>query len=111
MRLTVALSLLLVSIAAHVRAAEPTVEDITFRAEVDGTEQRYVRILPADFDPNQAHSVLITLHGHGSDRWQFAKQPRDECRSARNVAAKHRLIMISPDYRAPTSWMGPKAEA
>lgn len=91
--------------------AEPKVEDIVFRAIVDGSEQRYVRILPADFDREQKHNVLIALHGHGSDRWQFVRQPRDECRAARDFAAKHDMIFISPDYRAATSWMGPKAEA
>ena len=30
---------------------------------------------------------LIALHGHGSDRWQYIKDPRDECRVARDVAA------------------------
>jgi pimeloyl-ACP methyl ester carboxylesterase len=54
---------------------------------------------------------LIVLHGHGSDRWQYVTNPRDECRVARDVAAAHRMIFVSPDYRARTSWMGPKAEA
>jgi pimeloyl-ACP methyl ester carboxylesterase len=78
---------------------------------VDGSQQRYIRVVPADFDARQTHDVLVTLHGHGSDRWQFVRHPRDECRAARDIAAKHRMIMISPDYRAATSWMGPKAEA
>lgn len=109
MRTLIAVALLL--LPSKLLSAEPTVEDIPFRASIDGTEQRYVRILPADFKPEETCDVLIGLHGHGSDRWQFVKQPRDECRSARDVAAKHRMIMISPDYRATTSWMGPKAEA
>lgn len=92
-------------------AAEPKVDDISFKATVDGSEQRYVRILPADFDAEQPHDVLIALHGHGSDRWQFVRDARDECRSARDVAVKHSMIYVSPDYRAKTSWMGPKAEA
>lgn len=94
-----------------VGAAEPAVEDVVFRAESDAREERYVRILPADFDPQQTHDLLLALHGHGSDRWQFVKQPRDECRAARDTAARHRMIFISPDYRATTSWMGPTAEA
>ncbi len=94
-----------------VAAAEPTVEDVVFRAEIDSHEERYVRILPVDFDPQQPHDLLLALHGHGSDRWQFVKQNRDECRAARDTAAKHQMIFISPDYRAATSWMGPKAEA
>jgi len=91
--------------------AEPRIDDVAFKANVDGSEQKYVQILPSDFDAGQAHDVLIALHGHGSDRWQFVKDARDECRCARDVAAKHSMIYISPDYRAKTSWMGPKAEA
>lgn len=36
---------------------------------------------------------------------------RDECRAASDAATKHKLIYVSPDYRAKTSWMGPAAEA
>ena len=93
------------------RGGEPTVEDVIFRAEIDDHEERYVQILPADFDPTQPHDLLLALHGHGSDRWQFVKQSRDECRAARDAAEKYRLIFVSPDYRAKTSWMGPTAEA
>jgi dipeptidyl aminopeptidase/acylaminoacyl peptidase len=68
-------------------------------------------ILPDDFNAEKPHSILIALHGHGSDRWQFVKDKRDECRAARDAAAKHNFIYVSPDYRAKTSWMGPAAEA
>lgn len=85
--------------------------DVAFTATVDGSEQRYVEMLPADFDPAEEHDVLIALHGHGSDRWQYVRQPRGECSGARAAAAKYRMIFISPDYRAKTSWMGPQAEA
>lgn len=98
-------------VATSACAAEPQVEEAAFRAAVDGREERYLRVLPADFDPQQPHDLLLTLHGHGSDRRQFVQQPRDECRAARDVAAGHGMILVSPDYRAPASWMGPKAEA
>ena len=85
--------------------------DVAFKASVDGSEQRYVLMLPAGFRPAEEHDLTIALHGHGSDRWQYAKDPRDECRGARDVSARHGMIYVSPDYRARTSWMGPKAEA
>jgi pimeloyl-ACP methyl ester carboxylesterase len=95
-----------------VRAADaPRTEDVAFVARNDGSTQHYVLIYPEGFQAGQPHDVLVALHGHGSDRWQYVKDPRDECRVARDAAAAHRMLFVSPDYRARTSWMGPKAEA
>lgn len=88
-------------------ASSFSTEDRSFTATCDGSEQRYVVVLP----DGATRDVLIALHGHGSDRWQFVNDPRDECRAARDVAAEHGMLFVSPDYRAPTSWMGPAAEA
>lgn len=103
-----------VTLASACPAEEPTtqrVEDVSFKASCDGSQQKYVVIYPKSFDDRMPQSLLIALHGHGSDRWQFVKQTRGECRAARDVAAEHGLLFVSPDYRAKTSWMGPKAEA
>jgi pimeloyl-ACP methyl ester carboxylesterase len=87
------------------------ITDVAFTAACDGTEQRYVLVLPAGFKPREPRDLLIALHGHGSDRWQFVRDPRPECRAAGDAAAARGMIYVSPDYRAKTSWMGPKAEA
>lgn len=100
------------SSSASVRAgdlSEPV--DLSFRAQIDGTTQKYVQMLPKDYDAVQQYDVLIAFHGHGKDRWQYAKGDFDEANGVRDVAARHHMILISPDYRAATSWMGPKAEA
>ena len=89
---------------------ETQTTDVPFTAASDGTEQRYVLVVPPGFKPEQPHDVLIALHGHGADRWQFVRDPRDECRAARDVAAAQGMSYVSPDYRAKTSWMGPQAE-
>jgi pimeloyl-ACP methyl ester carboxylesterase len=91
------------------RAAVP--DDRSFLADHDGTAQRYVELLPPHYDPAKSHDVVLAFHGHGSDRWQFIKDERGECRGVRDAAAKHGLILVAPDYRARTSWMGPAAEA
>jgi pimeloyl-ACP methyl ester carboxylesterase len=85
--------------------------DIAFTATADQTEQRYVILLPRQFDAGSTVNLLIALHGHGSDRWQFMTPSRDETRAALDIAAKHRMIYVAPDYRARTSWMGPRAES
>ncbi|OHE82925.1 MAG: alpha/beta hydrolase [Verrucomicrobia bacterium GWF2_62_7] len=91
--------------------ADSRIEDVSFKANCDGTEQKYVVVFPDGFSTNKPCIALIALHGHGSDRWQFVRDARGECRGARDVAAVHGMLFVSPDYRAKTSWMGPKAEA
>lgn len=86
-------------------------EDMIFTAECDGSTQRYVQVLPSGFDAEKPHDVLIALHGHGSDRWQYVLTQTGSCPAARDAAKRHNMIYIAPDYRAMTSWMGPKAEA
>ena len=92
-------------------AVEYKTEDVTFVADCDGTEQKYVIMVP---DTNnldtQVHDLLIVLHGHGADRWQFVKGSWGQIRAFRDVAMEHEMIFVSPDYRATTSWMGPRAE-
>jgi len=88
-----------------------TTRDVTFRAACDGTEQRYVLMLPNDFEPQTVHHVLLALHGHGSDRWQFSAGTSPTGKAARDIASQRNFVLILPDYRAKTSWMGPKAEA
>lgn len=85
--------------------------DVAFTSKLDGTEQRYVVILPPGFRNDTAHDLVIALHGHGSDCWQFVKDNRGECKGSRDAAAEQQMIFVSPDYRAKTSWMGPAAEA
>ena len=76
--------------------------DVTFTASYDGSVQRYMQLLPSDFDPTKQYDIIIALHGSGSTRTQYASNTRDECRATRDVAANHDMIMICPDYRAST---------
>ncbi len=100
--------------ASAVPAVEPeskwsAPEEVVFTARHDATEQRYVLMRPKSFDRTKHHHILVALHGHGSDRWQFVKDNRDECRAARDAAAQQGFLFVAPDYRAKTSWMGPAA--
>ena len=65
-------------------AKDPT--DIRFLSKADATEQHYVELLPSGFDAAKPLDVIIALHGHGSDRWQFIKDQRAECKGLRDVA-------------------------
>ena len=101
----------LLSVAETYAQGFQTPEDNAFTSGTDGTEQRYVVLLPDEFDLNTPHDLMIALHGHGSDRWQFVEDKRPECQGARDMAVQRKMIFVSPDYRATTSWMGPSAEA
>ena len=50
---------------AVVGADQARTNDVAFTAACDGTEQRYVQMLPADYEAGQPHDLLIALHGHG----------------------------------------------
>lgn len=87
-----------------------TLKDISFISTWDNTKQHYIEILPKNFVNNQLLNLIIGLHGHEADRWQFATDKRPECTAFREFASQHRMIAISPDYRAKTSWMCEAAE-
>ena len=76
----------------------------------DGTAQRYFERLPENFDPNRPATLLIALHGHGSDGAQIFAGKYAEFNALLDVAAERGAIVVSPDYRDRTSWMGPSAE-
>jgi parallel beta-helix repeat protein len=97
--------------ASITESASMLLSDVVFQSSLDGTEQRYVELVPTGSPGESPRDVVIVLHGHGSDRWQFITQTRGECKGVRDVAGKFGMMVVSPDYRAKTSWMGPKAEA
>lgn len=103
-------AVLLSPVIVHAAELGPCV-DVAFVADADGTTQRYVLRLPGSFNAAQPHDLFIALHGHGSDRWQFATNTTyNECVAVRDFAGSRNMIFVSPDYRAATSWMGPLAE-
>ncbi|MHB8862016.1 MAG: alpha/beta fold hydrolase [Pirellulaceae bacterium] len=111
LRTLLMVSALLLRWGGESRAQERPPCDVSFIAASDNTSQHYVILFPAAFEADVSHDVLIALHGHGADRWQFIHDTRVECRAARDVATRHEMLFVSPDYRARTSWMGPRAEA
>jgi pimeloyl-ACP methyl ester carboxylesterase len=86
--------------------------DMVFTARADHSQQRYVEFLPRGCTTNRPWPLMIFLHGHGSDRWQITRGAQwREIQAVCDVAAQRGMILVSPDYRAATSWMGPAAEA
>jgi hypothetical protein len=66
-----------------------------YYAEVDGTFQPYGVCLPRGYDPDAAHPVIITLHGHGGfDRFQCLNAPCYEG-----------AISVKPQGRGSTDFM------
>ena len=83
-------------LVAGIAACAYAFEDCSFTAKLDGAEQRY--LLSAPKGASGPVDVLVSLHGHGSDRTQI-REDRGECRAARDVAAARGMALVSPDYR------------
>ena len=76
----------------------------------DGSTERYFEWTPEKFDPAKSTTLIIALHGHGSDAGQIFSGVYAEYNATLDLAAERNAIVVSPDYRATTSWMGPAAE-
>lgn len=103
--------LLTIATAAAYGADQKPPGDVSFNAKCDNSKQNYLVIYPPEFNNDEVHHLLILLHGHGSDRWQAVDDSVNEFRAGRDAASARSMLVVSPDYRARTSWMGPKAEA
>ena len=96
-------------LTSTVACASMTSEDLSFVASLDGTTQKYLKLTPANL-PAEKIDVMIWLHGHGCDRLKVLES-RGECSGSRDFCEQSGMLLVSPDYRAQTSWMGPAAEA
>ena len=96
-------------LTSAVAFATMTSEDLSFVASSDGTTQKYLKLTPANL-PAEKIDVMIWLHGHGCDRLKVLES-RGECSGSRDFCEQNGMLLVSPDYRAQTSWMGPAAEA
>ena len=76
----------------------------------DGVGERYYEYVPSTFDPDKKTTLIIALHGHGSEFGQVFLGSYKEYCATNDVAAKRNAVVVSPDYGSTTSWMGPKAE-
>jgi pimeloyl-ACP methyl ester carboxylesterase len=82
---------------------------VLFLASVDGTIQYYVEQLPKDYQPGETLHLMVALHGAGGTGWEYFNFSAPACRATRDLAAKHRLLLVGPNYRGALSWMGPRA--
>jgi pimeloyl-ACP methyl ester carboxylesterase len=101
----------LASATPSLAADQAAIQEENFTARCDNSKQNYLLIYPPNFHHDKEHHLLVLLHGHGSDRRQIIDDSVHEFRAGRNAAMTRSMLVVSPDYRARTSWMGPKAEA
>lgn len=76
----------------------------------DKTEQCYFEHVPQGFDKQKTTTLILALHGHGSDLGQIFNGVYAEFNAILDVASTSNAIVVSPQYRGTTSWMGPAAE-
>ncbi len=82
---------------------------VQFKA-FDGSDQLYYEYEPKKLDPARPTLLILALHGHGSDGSQPFNGVYAEFNATLDLAAENNAIVVAPDYRARTSWMGPAAE-
>ena len=76
----------------------------------DNTKQFFLEFVPETFDEGHTTTLIVALHGHGSDMGQIFNGVHGEFNAILDVAPLHNAIVVSPQYRETTSWMGPAAE-
>lgn len=77
----------------------------------DNNKAFYFEYVPKTFDPSKKSTLIIALHGHGSDCGQIFKGAYNEFRATIDFAVSHNSVVVSPNYGSITSWMGPEAES
>ncbi len=82
---------------------------IEFESE-DGAKEFYYEYVPETFDPNKTTTLIVALHGHGSECGQIFTGAHNEFRATNDFAKTHNSVVISPNYGSITSWMGPEGE-
>ena len=105
------LSCLLIGTGANAQEFQSP-EDVSFLSQLDGTEQRYVILLPEGFDAERPARrddcpawARIAIGG------SLLRTNGQNVREPATWRCSENMIFVSPDYRAKTSWMGPAAEA
>lgn len=76
----------------------------------EGTREFYYEYVPETFDPNKTSTLIVALHGHGSECGQIFNGVYNEFRATNDFAETHNAVVISPNYGSITSWMGPEGE-
>ncbi|MBR5757657.1 MAG: prolyl oligopeptidase family serine peptidase [Thermoguttaceae bacterium] len=79
-------------------------------ASDDGTKEFYYEYVPETFDPAKTSTLIVALHGHGSECGQVFNGVYNEFRATNDIAATHNAVVVSPNYGSITSWMGPEGE-
>ncbi len=70
----------------------------------------YFEYVPETFDPAKPSTLILALHGHGSDCGQIFNGVHNEYNATNDFAVSHNSVVVSPNYGSGTSWMGPEAE-
>ena len=92
------------------RGSSPTQATRVEFTAFDQTRQAYYEYAPKPLDPTRPLMLFIALHGHGSNADQIFSGAYAEFNATPAAAADNNGIVIAPEYRPTTSWMGPEAE-
>jgi len=79
---------------------------LTYRSEIDQTDQPYRLYVPAAYDGSRPLPLVIALHGTGGNEASLFDEERYQKGAIRQAAEKHGLLLASPLGRGTTEYRG-----
>ena len=79
---------------------------LSYRSDLDGTEQPYRIYVPKAYDGSRAFPAVIVLHGTGGTDNTFFEDKRMEPGQIKRLAEKYAVLIVSPLGRGTTEYRG-----
>src|SRR6185295_4881695 len=79
---------------------------LTYRSEVDGTDQPYRLYVPTVYDGSAPFPLVIAMHGTGDNESALFEAEKYRKGAIRQAAEKHRVLLASPRGRGTTEYRG-----
>ncbi len=92
----------------HPLHAEPESHDLrlSYRSDVDQSEQPYRMYVPAAYDGKQPWPVIIAMHGTSGNESTLFDEPNYRPGAIRQAAEKRGVLFVSPLGRGTTEYRG-----
>ncbi|MBL9209015.1 MAG: prolyl oligopeptidase family serine peptidase, partial [Opitutaceae bacterium] len=89
-------------------AAPPPGQDLrlSYRSEIDGTDQPYRLYVPTTYDGSRPFPLVIAMHGTGGNESSLFEDKRLPPHELMRVGEKHAVLLATPHGRGTTEYRG-----